>query len=83
MTTIIATVISSVLTLLGVIITVRSSEHKRDIEQAKRDQKIDDEIRQIKDKLDTHNGYAEKLTDITITVAEMRRDISYIKENKR
>lgn len=34
----------------------------------------------VEKKLDEHNGYAQKLGEIAITLAEIQKDIAYLKE---
>lgn len=53
----------------------RKDRHKSDIEEAKRDQSVKDRLASIETKLDIHNGYAEKLADITTDIAVIRTEI--------
>lgn len=57
------------------------------IEQAKRDQLIDDKFQEVSEKLDEHNGYAkmfkensESIKDMKLEQKLMQQDIKYIKE---
>ena len=81
---IIVAIIAGGFAFAGTVITVLASNHKRDIEQAKRDQKLDDRLANVEKKLDEHNGYAQKFGEVSIEIAEMRKDIQYIsKESKK
>lgn len=80
---IIISIVSGVFTLAGVIVTTIASNHKRDVEQAKRDQKLDDRLANVEKKLDEHNGYAQKFGEVAISLTEMRKDIQYLKEDKK
>ena len=49
------------------------------IERAKRDQFLDDNLKQINRKLDEHNGYASKFADISADIRVLRTEIENIK----
>ena len=84
-------VIVGALTLIGVIISNRSSASKERLkaaaERAMEKQRLDDRLASIErkqdehnHKLDEHNGYAAKFASITESVVEMRNDIRWLKE---
>lgn len=70
------------LTLLGTIITIIASNRKSRVEEAVRDARIDDRLKNVERKLDIHNGYAQKLGDINVAIAEIRNDIKWVKEGQ-
>jgi len=51
------------------------------VENAKKEQKLNDRLEDIEHKLDVHNGYAEKLGDISKSIAVIETEIKNIKEN--
>lgn len=58
-----------------------SHKTKKDNEtaQAVRDKEFDDRLKVIETKLDEHNGYAEKLSDIAIAIVKLQKDVEYLK----
>ena len=61
-----------------------SSKQRKDneVKQALRDKDFEDRLLRIQERLDTHNNYAEKLNDMSISLAKMSKDIEYLKEGK-
>ena len=84
--TVLAAVISAVVTLVICLINgrqqhrkisaemIRQEEERRKAE-AVRDAKLEMWMRGVEDKLDTHNGYAEKLGQIGTDIAVIKNDI--------
>lgn len=84
--TVIAAVISAVVTLVICLINGRQQHRKISAEmtrqeeerrkaEAVRDAKLEMWMRGVEDKLDTHNGYAEKLGQISTDIAVIKNDI--------
>lgn len=61
------------------VIISEASKKKAAVEDAKREQKISDRLDSIETKLDIHNGYAEKFTDIQLDIAVIKNDIKNMK----
>lgn len=61
-----------------------SAKQRKDneVKQALRDKDFEDRLVRIQERLDTHNNYAEKLNDMSISLAKMSKDIEYLKEGK-
>ena len=57
----------------------RSSRVKDSEERARLDQKTADRLSNIKHKLDVHNGYAEKLGDLSADIRVIRTEIEHLK----
>lgn len=77
-------------TVLGILGGFYARSKKQAIEEAKREQnqtdqfdKLFTEMNNIKKRLDVHNKYAEKFGDIEITLAGIKKDIEYIRKEKR
>ena len=75
---IVALITASASVLCQIII---SNKQKRETEtaQAVRDKEFDDRLKVIEHKLDEHNGYAEKLSDIAIAIVKLQKDVEYLK----
>lgn len=50
-------------------------EKKRAVEEAVKEEKLENRLARIEQKIDTHNGYAEKLGDIRTDIAVIKNDI--------
>lgn len=50
-------------------------ERKRAVEQAVKDERLENRLKSIEQKLDVHNGYAEKLGNIEKSIAVIENDI--------
>ena len=77
-------------TVLGILGGFYARSKKQAIEEAKREQnqadqfdKLFTEMNNIKKRLDTHNKYAEKFGEIEITLAGIKKDIEYIRKEKK
>lgn len=57
-----------------------TAEAKREQEQADLFKRVFAEMKEIKTRLDTHNKYAEKFSDIKIDIAGIKKDIEYIRK---
>lgn len=51
-----------------------------EIRNAQREQRQQDQLEEIKHKLDIHNGYAEKLGSIQLDIAGIHKDIEYLRK---
>ena len=58
----------------------RSSREKDKAERAKLDQKTADRLAAIEHKIDVHNGYAEKLAEITADIRVIRNEIQHLQK---
>lgn len=80
---IIVAVITGLFAVAANVITTNAAKRRDDVDRAKRQQHIDDELAVIKQKLDIHNGYAEKFADITVDIATIKTEIANIKINNK
>lgn len=78
---ILVAIITAVGAVLGQWIISSQAKRKTSIEEAKREQRINDRLETIEHKLDIHNGYAEKLGELTTDMAVIKTEIKGIKEN--
>lgn len=86
---IILAILALIGTTLGAIIGYWGKSKKQSIEEAKREQKQIDNfekifewMRDVENKLDTHNHYAEKIGSIEKSLIEIKTDLKYVKESK-
>ena len=75
---VIAALIGAVASIIVNLISANSARKKRAVEEAVRETKLDNRLKSIEDKLDVHNGYAEKLGDIQIDMAVIKNDIKTV-----
>lgn len=68
--------------LSNVAITMKKSREQA-IKDAQREQWQEDQFEAIKHKLDVHNGYAEKLGDMSRAMVSLQKDVEYLKEGKK
>lgn len=84
---IIIATIPAIASVIGAFIAARSAvdkkTHEDDIKDAQREQRQQDQLEEIKRKLDIHNGYAEKLGDIQLDIASIHKDIEYLRKRTK
>lgn len=75
-------IIVAIITALGAVfgqwMISSAAKRKESIEDAKWEQQLKDRLDAIEHKLDIHNGYAEKLGDITVDIAVIKKQIEQI-----
>lgn len=80
---IIIALITGGITLGGNLISNYSSRKKDAIAQAKRDQKLDDQIATMNKKLDEHNQYSDRIGNIEKAIVRINTTLSERKNNER
>lgn len=75
---IVAIITASASVICQLLISAKTKKES-DIKQAVKDKEISDRLAHIEEKLDVHNGYADKLGDVAISLAKMQKDIEYLK----
>lgn len=80
--TILTTIIVEAAGIIGILIKNSSERKKNAVEQARRDQSIDDRLARIEDnqkrqekKLDEHNGYAKRFEEIEKAIVKIETKI--------
>lgn len=68
---IIIALITGGLSFAGVVITNTVSNKRNSIEQAKRDQKLDDKMQALSDRVDAHNGMLDRITNIEKSIVRI------------
>ena len=74
---ILVAIITAGTTIIVQLLINKQNNEKNNIEQAKRDQKLDDKLEHIDTKLEEHNGYAKMFSPLPFRDV----DISHIKGN--
>lgn len=88
-----AKIIVAIIGLVGTILGLIAGSYVRSrndvVKEAKREQqqsdffnKIFEEMKQIKTRLDKHNEYAEKFGEIKVDIAGIKKDIEHIRKEK-
>lgn len=77
--TVLAALIGAVSAIIVQLIGAWKQKKKRAIEDAIKEERLENRLKSIETKLDTHNGYAEKLGDIQKDIAEIKLDIAVTK----
>ena len=75
-------VLGGILGILNQLHNLRKEQTENIRAQAVREQQLDDKLREIDSKLESHNQYAEKFASLTNTIVAMQTDIKWIKESK-
>ena len=77
---IIVAVVTGIFATIGVVLSNLASNKKNAIEQAKRDTMIDDSIKELSKRVDSHNGLSDKIIKNTEDICLIQKDIVYIKD---
>ena len=76
-------VIGGILGILNQVNAMKKQQEEVIRTQASRDKEMDDRMKRIEERLDSHNSYAEKFASLTEAIVEMNTDIKWIKEQKK
>lgn len=68
---IVVAIITGIFATIGVIVSNVASNRKNSVEQAKRDQKIEDKIQELTDRVDAHNGMLDRITNIEKSIVRI------------
>lgn len=80
---IIVAIISAASSILVQLFIVRTNNQKQAIEQAKRDQKLDDRLEHIDSKLAEHNKYSELFADTKEAIVALQKDVEWLRKEKK
>ena len=72
---IIVALITGVCAVLGQWIITRGQAQKRKTDEAVRDARLEDRLRSVEKKLDEHNGYASRFSEISVDIAVIKNEI--------
>ena len=77
---VLAALIGAVASIIVNLITASTQRKKRAVEEAVKEANLNNRLQSIEHKLDTHNGYAEKLTEMDKNLGIITERINNIKE---
>lgn len=77
---VIVAIITGVCSVIGQWFISRNAQEKRKVEDAVRDARQEDRLKAIEKKLDIHNGYAEKFSEIGMDIAVIKTELKAMKE---
>ena len=72
---VIVALITGIFAVVGQLIITRQQTAKRKIDEAVRDAKLDDRLAGVERRLDEHNNYASKFSEIQTDIAVIKNDI--------
>ena len=73
--TVLVAIITGVFAVFGQWLITRQQTAKRRIDEAVRDAKLDDRLAGVERRLDEHNNYASKFSEIQTDIAVIKNDI--------
>lgn len=68
---IIVAIITGLISFAGIVVSNYFNSKRNSIEQAKRDQKLEDKIQSLSNKVDEHNGMVDKISDIEKSIVRI------------
>ena len=79
---IIVALITATATIIANVIMTVANRRKDAVERARSEQKTEDRLANIERKIDIHNGYADKLGEISKSMAVLATEIKNLKEER-
>lgn len=76
---VLAALIGAAASIIVNLITIVGQNRKRALDDAVKDERLENRLNNIERKLETHNSYAEKLEGIQKDMGEIQTDIAVIK----
>lgn len=80
MEAIIVALITGICGIIGQFAISKKGKKDRLVQEAVKEEKMNNRLSAIEDKLDIHNGYAEKLSAVQQDIAVIKAEISNLKE---
>ncbi len=74
--------ITGLCAVVGQWLISRSQNEKRKVDDAVRDARLDDRLAGVERRLDLHNGYAERFSEIQTDIAVIKNDIKTLYKEK-
>lgn len=79
--TVLSALIGAVSAIIVHLIGALQQKKKRAIEEAIKEERLENRLKSIEQKLDTHNGYAEKLGSIQADIADVKTNIAVMQND--
>ena len=77
---IIIAIITGAFAVIGQWIISHNANEKRKTDEAVRDARLDDRLCEVEKRLDTHNKYAEKFSDIQLDIAVIKKELTFLSQ---
>jgi len=77
---IIVAIITGVCSVIGQWLITRQQTQKRKVDDAVRDARLEDRLKSVERKLDEHNGYASRFSEIGVDIAVIKNEITNLKK---
>ena len=78
---IIVAIITGVCSVIGQLLISHANSAKKAAEDAAREARLDERLKGVEKRLDTHNNYAEKLSQMQVDLASLATEIKNLKES--
>ena len=75
-------ILGGILGILNQLHNIRKEQAEQVRNQAVRDTQLDDKLKVIDEKLETHNNYAKLFSEVKESIVAIQTDIKWIKESK-
>lgn len=79
---VLAALIGAAASIIVNLFSAWNQRKKRAVEEAVKDERLQNRLGSIESKLDIHNGYAEKLGEIQVDIAVIKNDIKTLYKQK-
>ena len=79
---VIVALITGLCAVIGQWLIVRNQSAKDAYDRGQRDKKLDDDIKNLSERVEEHNQYAKMFASLSSKIELMAQDIRYIKEGK-
>jgi len=79
---VIVALITGLCAVIGQWLIVRNQSAKDAYDRGQRDKKLDDDIKNLSERVEEHNQYAKMFANLSSKIELMAQDIRYIKEGK-
>lgn len=78
---IIVAIITGICSVAGQWLISRANDAKKQAEDAAREARLDERLKNVEKKLDEHNGYAKRFESIQVDIAKISTEIQNLKES--
>lgn len=78
---VICAIIAAIASMFGSWLASRKQAKDREIADAEREARLDERLKGVEKRLDTHNNYAEKIGDIQRDIGILATEIKNLKES--
>lgn len=79
-TNLIIAIVAGGFAFAGTALTVSAGRKKDALENAIRDQKIEDKLQALSDRVDAHNNIMDKVTEMSSDMKAMKTDVEWLKK---